>query len=1463
MPMTFVYSPYLVPLFLAAVLSVGVFVYVLPRRRAPGAMALALIAAVIPFWAAGYALEIAAVSLADKMFWGKVQYVGIVFVPYFWALFAWTYTHETQIRNWTPAIAGLVVPVTTLVLAFTTERHGLIWGPGVGIERIGALSVLAIPERGVWFWVHFVFSYTLLVGGIGRILWALPRMKGLYRQQGVVLALAVLVPLVANVLFFIPQVNPIPGLDLTPFAFGLTVVALAWAIFGYRLTDVAPIARDLVLESLADGVIVLDARTRIVDINPAAAAMLGLPIAFALGKPIADALAPFPHVMARFAEMVEGSDVVAIGEGETLRYYDVRITPLIDRQGNRIGRLVLVRDIKQAQGAGVLPKTADEPVTRPVVAPLPAAPQAAPTLFGRLRAFFWVEIKPDLKIPPNVNPAWAQTCERVFTMMMRVAAMLGTIALLLMMDLRSFETAFNQTTSIFALIILVFWILGWLRNLAFLWRSGGFAALVYLLALTEVMNYGYSVEAFTFFMAFVVIAAVLIDVSGWLTAEILSALTLAILGVAIANGQFAPFVVGGSPNSLETVQNSMVAFIASSMAVGMAVVVLMRSLRQAWQKELQTLNLLQQERDLLEQRVIERTQDLLESRDMALRQGNELRKYFQAIEQSGSTIMITDVKGNIEYVNPHFEKTSGYTRAEVVGKNPRILKSGYQSLAFYREMWKTIANGNVWQGEFQNRRKDGSLYWEAATLAPVKNSQGKIVGYVAVKDDITADKALRQQLQQQNQYLSILQQITLDLLNRQNLNDLLNTAVHRACALLDAPMGKIMLKEGEDMVIRALTANQPYVLGDKVARSEAKITWQAYDTRQPIIVEDYSALPNHRETYNANPLYAVANFPIMVGDECIGVLALGRTQPNDPFTPQQVDVGKLFARMVALVFDNVRLYESAQQEIEQRKRIQANLEESEQEQRALARLLQLGLKPGSIEDLLPEALHELLEITWLGLSPKGGIFVADEMQTNLELLVQHNLSPQICKLCANVPFGTCLCGRAAQTRSIQFATHVDHRHTTTYEGMEDHGHYNIPILLDEKLFGVIVLYLPTNYQYTQRNVEFLQAFANTLSSIIRRKRVELQLSESETRFRQLVENAGDMIYRFDPVGRFTYINPVGLRMMGYTSESEVLGKLIFEMAAPEWRHKLEQFYQKQLTEGVPNTYFEFLMYNQRGESLWIGQNVQAILENGNITGFQAVARDITNLKQALDALALSRDQALEANRFKSQLLARVSHELRTPLSAVIGYAELLTLDDFGALTADQHEAVGQIIHSANYLNKLINDLLDQAQAESQTILLKSDPFMPLALLANVRSGMEILAQRKGLTFDAAIDANMPELLLGDEQRLQQIIVNLIGNAIKFTKQGRVSLRFYLLNSDQWAIEISDTGVGIPPEAQEYIFEPFRQVDNTITRENRGTGLGLSITRQLVQLMGGEIRLQSELGKGSTFTVILPLIPYNA
>lgn len=380
----------------------------------------------------------------------------------------------------------------------------------------------------------------------------------------------------------------------------------------------------------------------------------------------------------------------------------------------------------------------------------------------------------------------------------------------------------------------------------------------------------------------------------------------------------------------------------------------------------------------------------------------------------------------------------------------------------------------------------------------------------------------------------------------------------------------------------------------------------------------------------------------------------------------------------------------------------------------------------------------------------------------------------------------------------------------------------------------------------------------TVHDITRRKLAENLVQESEARFRQIVENASDLIYRTDVNGYFTYANPSALHAMGFEKEEDVLGKFYLDLTTPEARHKLKRTYQHQFASNTKTTYHEFPGITADGQEVWFGQNVQLIYEGEKIVGFQALARDITAIKQAHEALRIARDQALEASRAKSQLLSKVSHELRTPLGSILGYGELLRDNTFGELNAGQRKAASEIVESANYLTNMVNELLDEAQIRANTTILREKLFSPATLLEQASASVEILAHKKGLKFIASIDPDLPKEIHGDERRLRQIIINLVGNAIKFTKEGEIRLTISRPDKDTWEIQVTDTGAGIPREAQAYIFEPFRQVDNAITRDNRGIGLGLSITKQLVEVMNGRILLESEPGIGSTFTIIFPI-----
>jgi len=231
----------------------------------------------------------------------------------------------------------------------------------------------------------------------------------------------------------------------------------------------------------------------------------------------------------------------------------------------------------------------------------------------------------------------------------------------------------------------------------------------------------------------------------------------------------------------------------------------------------------------------------------------------------------------------------------------------------------------------------------------------------------------------------------------------------------------------------------------------------------------------------------------------------------------------------------------------------------------------------------------------------------------------------------------------------------------------------------------------------------------------------------------------------------------------------------------------------------------------------------------------------------------------EVERMKNAFVAMVSHELRTPLNAISGYAEMLQEGVYGKASEQQHGIFDRIMTNTRRLLYIVNDLLDQAQLEAGKLTIRMRACQPVELVENVQDFMGKLAAERGLTLTSEIDPALPLAISGDATRLQQIIVNLVNNAIKFTDQGFIHVRLSRLDEARWAVEVKDNGHGIPEEDQQIIFDAFQQIDSTSTREHGGVGLGLSIVKSLTTLMGGEVTLKSKVGQGSTFTVTLPLV----
>ncbi|HEV8068245.1 MAG TPA: ATP-binding protein, partial [Planctomycetaceae bacterium] len=353
----------------------------------------------------------------------------------------------------------------------------------------------------------------------------------------------------------------------------------------------------------------------------------------------------------------------------------------------------------------------------------------------------------------------------------------------------------------------------------------------------------------------------------------------------------------------------------------------------------------------------------------------------------------------------------------------------------------------------------------------------------------------------------------------------------------------------------------------------------------------------------------------------------------------------------------------------------------------------------------------------------------------------------------------------------------------------------------------------------------------------------------------IVQTALDAVVGMGADGRINSWNSQAEQMFGYSAR-EALGRLMAETIIPE-RFRAQHAagfrrYQETGVSKVVNTRIEIAALRRDGKEFPAELSIAAIRE-GAEANFCGFVRDITDRLQAAENLRHAKEAAEKANSAKSEFLANMSHEIRTPMNGILGMTELLLDTD---LTAEQHESLDLVKSSAESLMRVINDILDYSKIEAGKLDLDPVEFQLRDALEDTLKTLALRAHRKGLELTCEIAEDVPVRVIGDPGRLRQVVVNLVGNAIKFTEAGEVVVRAQLRSQStdgfQLHFEVADTGIGIPPEKQQLIFDPFSQADGSTTRRFGGTGLGLTISSRLVALMGGRIGIASQPGCGSTF-----------
>ncbi|MFC1717140.1 response regulator [Candidatus Poribacteria bacterium] len=400
----------------------------------------------------------------------------------------------------------------------------------------------------------------------------------------------------------------------------------------------------------------------------------------------------------------------------------------------------------------------------------------------------------------------------------------------------------------------------------------------------------------------------------------------------------------------------------------------------------------------------------------------------------------------------------------------------------------------------------------------------------------------------------------------------------------------------------------------------------------------------------------------------------------------------------------------------------------------------------------------------------------------------------------------------------------------------------------------------------ERTAQLRAANEQLQQEITERERVEEALEEERNLLRILIDNLPDYIFVKDVESHFLVNNIAHMLVLGVATPEEVVGKTDFDFFPEELASQYYADEQEIIRSGQPLINRVESTIDSEGEKQWLlTSKVPLLNSNGSVLGVVGISRDITQRKETEEALQretenleIAKREAEKANRTKSEFLANMSHELRTPLNAIIGFAEIMRDGICGELNDDQRSSVTDIYDSGKHLLRMINDILDLSKVEAGKMELQPEEFSLSRSINDVQSIIRDMANKKHLNLQVAIPEDLPDIY-ADQVKFKQIMYNLLSNAVKFTPdRGDITISASL-SDDEFLISVTDTGLGIHLESHEAIFDEFKQLDSSRSRQYEGTGLGLSLTKRLVELHDGKIWVESEgLGMGSEFSFTLPV-----
>lgn len=785
-----------------------------------------------------------------------------------------------------------------------------------------------------------------------------------------------------------------------------------------------------------------------------------------------------------------------------------------------------------------------------------------------------------------------------------------------------------------------------------------------------------------------------------------------------------------------------------------------------------------------------------------------------ALQAVANAVVITDRDGIIKWCNPAFSKLTGYSAEEAIGRNPReLVKSDVHDSQFFKGLWDTILAGKVWHGQLTNRRKDKTLYDEEQTITPLQDENGEIKHFIAVKEDITLRKQGEAALLDYTQYLEAMHQIVLDLLNRREIDDLLQASVELASVILDAPFAELLLEENGELVVHAFTMNQPFLKGDRVDRSNGLLSWQAFDSGKPAIIEDYSAWAKHRPIYDAAHLHSVADLPIMAGRECLGVLALGRSAPNHPFTERDIQKGMMFSQIVAVVLDNVKLYNNALQEIAERKKAQAELSESENRFKGAFEYSPIGMALVSPEGRWLKVNNSITQI--LGYSPEEFAYIDFQKITYPEDL--------------DLDIG--LVNRALRGEIDSYSIEKRYVHKD--------GH---------------VVWALLGVSLVRDELQQPLYFISQVEDISQRKVSELSLRETNQRLQLVLEGASLATWDWN-------INTDEIDFdQNWSNILLDLPDTKLRLTLGSWRdliHPLDdarvvETINKQKLDPDPQFQLEFRLRTLSVHARWIlvSGRVSSWDQDNKPARALGIIMDITARKKAEQQafeLALEKERVM----LLTQFIQDASHEFRTPLTVI--QSALYILNKM-SLDEKSQRKINQIDEQIVRITELVDRLVEMSALDNGVAFDLRDTNLTYILdLLNQRFRAKLESRQQVL--QVSVPLQLP-LVKADSERLFAALYHVLDNAIRYTVDGGIIHLSAEQEHDQVMIRVQDSGPGIPTDVLPHIFKRFYRSD--IAHSSPGIGLGLPIAKAIIERHGGTIEVLSTSEAGTCIQIQLPL-----